>query len=165
MRRCAILVGWPPNLVPQTVRLLRLASEQERPQLAAARHSENWYDFSGREVGPAKGMAFREARAVPEFGGFMTQRCKVERTRPAFPPRECRADGLRALHALKTQIGVSTGQGAGSKSNLPHAGCKTNRLVIDVVVSHDATEGSVSSSNEHRFRDAVVILVADSAKH
>jgi hypothetical protein len=82
MRRCAILVGWPPNLVPQTVRLLRLASEQERPQLAAARHSENWYDFSGREVGPAKGMAFydfsgrevgpvkgmafREASAVPE---------------------------------------------------------------------------------------------------
>jgi hypothetical protein len=54
---------------------------------------------------------------------------------------------------------------ARSKSNLSHAGCKTNRFVINVVVSHDATESSVSSSNEHRFRDAVVILVADTAKH
>jgi hypothetical protein len=43
-----------------------LAAWPERPQLAAAHHSENWYDFSGREVGPVKGMAFREARAVPE---------------------------------------------------------------------------------------------------
>jgi hypothetical protein len=54
------------NSLPKMVDLMGLALGPERPQLAAARHSENWYDFSGRQDGPVKGMTFREARAVPE---------------------------------------------------------------------------------------------------
>jgi hypothetical protein len=54
------------NAVPETVDLMGLPAGPERPQLAAARHSENSDDFSGREGGPVIGMGFREAGAVPE---------------------------------------------------------------------------------------------------
>jgi hypothetical protein len=52
--------------------LLGLAAGPDLLQFAAARHSENTLGFSGRQDGPVKGMAFREAGAVPEFGGLMT---------------------------------------------------------------------------------------------
>ena len=50
--------------------LMGLAAGPERPQSAAARHSENTYDLTALSDGPVKGMTFREARAVPEFGGL-----------------------------------------------------------------------------------------------
>ena len=40
------------------VPLLGLEPAPERPQLAAAHHSENTYDFLGRQDGPIKGMGF-----------------------------------------------------------------------------------------------------------
>jgi hypothetical protein len=42
----------------RNLELLRLAAAPERPQLAAAHHSENTYDFLGRQDGPIKGMGF-----------------------------------------------------------------------------------------------------------
>jgi hypothetical protein len=48
-----------PVLGDQIVnKLIGLATGQERPQLAAARHSENTYELSGRRDGPVKGMGF-----------------------------------------------------------------------------------------------------------
>ena len=58
--------GWDLNSVPKMVHLLRLAEGSDPSQVTAASHSENWYELSGRQNGPVKGMAFREARAVPE---------------------------------------------------------------------------------------------------
>ncbi len=46
------------DLVLKYVPLPVLAAGPERPRLAAARHSENWYDFSGLQSGPVKGMTF-----------------------------------------------------------------------------------------------------------
>jgi hypothetical protein len=40
------------------VDLMKLAARPKRPQLAAADHSENWYELSGRAEGPVKGMRF-----------------------------------------------------------------------------------------------------------
>lgn len=44
------------------------AAGPERPQSAAAHHSENTDDFSGFLDGPVKGMTSREERAVPQLG-------------------------------------------------------------------------------------------------
>jgi hypothetical protein len=60
------------NAVPKRVDLLRLAAGPERPQLAAAHHSENTAAFPGRQDGPIKGMRSRDSAAVPQFGPLMT---------------------------------------------------------------------------------------------
>ncbi len=52
------------------VRLMTLASGRECPQSAAAKRSEKSDAFPRWQTGPFKGMAFREARAVPQFGRF-----------------------------------------------------------------------------------------------
>jgi hypothetical protein len=46
------------NSLPEYVPLLQLAAGPDRPQLAAAHHSENWYELSGLQDGPVKGMSF-----------------------------------------------------------------------------------------------------------
>ena len=43
------------------VDFMKLAARPNRPQLAAARHSENSATFPGRQEGPVKGMAFDSA--------------------------------------------------------------------------------------------------------
>ena len=55
--------NWPRPLFRKMDGLLRLAASTDLLQFAAASHSENWYDFSGREDGPVKGIAFRESHA------------------------------------------------------------------------------------------------------
>ena len=60
--------GWI-ELPPENGSFAAARRGPERLQLAAAHHSENRYEFSGLQDGPVKGMTFREARAVPEYGG------------------------------------------------------------------------------------------------
>jgi hypothetical protein len=54
------------ELRPNNGSVAAVRSGPKRPQLPAAHHSENWYDFPSRQDSTVKGMAFREARAVPE---------------------------------------------------------------------------------------------------
>jgi hypothetical protein len=57
--------------VSEFVDLMRLAARPKGPQLAVADHSENSAGFPRRHDGPVNGMAFREARAVPQYGRFL----------------------------------------------------------------------------------------------
>jgi hypothetical protein len=61
--RCGSLSN---QTVAKYLGLMRLVAGPNPRQCTAVRHSKNWYDFSGRQTGPVKGMAFREAGAVPE---------------------------------------------------------------------------------------------------
>ena len=62
----AIAFELGPNIVP----LMGLAAGPDPRQVSPASHSENWVAFPGRQHRPVKGMTFREARAVPQFGDF-----------------------------------------------------------------------------------------------
>jgi hypothetical protein len=63
------------NSVLKFVPLLRLATESERPRLAAADHSENWYDLSRLQNGPVKGMGSRHSGNGPTIR-WLSEACR-----------------------------------------------------------------------------------------
>src|SRR5262249_14816085 len=52
-----------------------------------------------------------------------------------------------------------------SNRDLAFAGRNSNRLMPNIMMSHYPTQSSMAGTNQHRFSDAVMIVVPDAAEH